>query len=100
MYSSKARVDKCDYILVDFAGNASFVRAEKSTLESGKCYLRLDAPSVMSKIDIVCHDNPTGIIISSASINDNGTRYNLNGQIVSPSYKGIVIINGKKHLLQ
>ena len=92
--------DKCDYILVDFAGNASFVRAEKSTLESGKCYLRLDAPSAMSKIDIVCHDNPTGIIISSASINDNESRYNLNGQIVSPSYKGIVIINGKKHLLQ
>ncbi len=44
-------------------------------------------------------DSSTGISSANTnSVKQNGKMYNLNGQLVDKSYKGVVIINGKKYL--
>ena len=77
------------------------------TLVSGKEYVAVggdilltlktsEAPLTLSKVTVA---NATGIQL----INADGTtakRYNLRGQRVDESYKGIVIINGKKMLVK
>lgn len=47
-------------------------------------------------------DDPTGINNATAedTVKANGQRYNVQGQRVGDSYKGIVIINGKKYLIK
>lgn len=42
--------------------------------------------------------NPTGVMSVDAESSQNGITYNLAGQRVSASAKGIVIVNGKKFM--
>lgn len=54
--------------------------------------------AVLVEIDFIYNDESTGIAEMHRITPDNGTRYNLNGKRVDSSYKGIVIVNGKKTL--
>jgi hypothetical protein len=75
------------------------------TLAAGKAYLQIptaDMPSNGSKLTIIFDDDETTEI---NNIEEQGARnkehegtYNLAGQKVSESYKGIVIVNGKKYI--
>ena len=91
---------KYDYLLSD----GKFYRAEEGTIAVGKAYLHLDAaPAAGSReLSIVFEGETTGISNVDVNTNDNfdanAPMYNLAGQRVTKSYKGVVIVNGKKML--
>ena len=87
--------------------NGSFVPySQAGTLAAGKAYLQIptaDMPSNGAKLTIIFGgDGETTNI--NLNVNDNlnfdqnAPRYNMAGQRVSDSYKGIVIVNGKKYI--
>jgi hypothetical protein len=52
-------------------------------------------------ISFVKTSDPTGIsAVKAAAAHQNGTIYNLAGQVVNRGYKGLVIINGKKVVMK
>ena len=52
-------------------------------------------------ISFVKTADPTGIsAVKAAAAVQNGTIYNLAGQVVNRGYKGLVIINGKKVVMK
>ena len=90
---------KYDYILSD----GKFYRAEEGTIAVGKAYLHLDAaPAASRELSIVFEGETTGIANIEVDANEifdaNAPMYNLAGQRVNKSYKGVVIVNGKKML--
>lgn len=87
-----------DYILTEQSSAVTFVRARASILPAGKCYLKTDGTSA-AKIHVML---PSGITPAIAetdrpSANSN-TSYNLQGQKVDQSYRGIVIRRGKAYI--
>ena len=60
--------------------------AEIGTVQIAKCYLVKNGASAIKNIQTI-------------KTSDN-VRYNLAGQVVDGSYKGIVIIGGKKYLVK
>ena len=83
-----------------------FVKAETGYIvPQGKAYLRLTpalAAKGLSFIGLPGDDGETTNINTLDSrlstLDQNAPRYNLSGQRVSDSYKGIVIVNGKKYI--
>lgn len=63
---------------------------------AGKAYLKIDNPSDAKLKVVFGGDDITGINNVNAANPDSETVYNLNGCRVNDSYKGIVIVNGKK----
>ena len=75
-----------------------YVNATEPTLPAGKAYLHVDG-GINARLNIVFDGETTGINTienSQLTIDNDASMYNLAGQKVSKSYKGIVIVNGKK----
>lgn len=70
--------------------------AEGGSIAAGKAYLL--APASAAKLDVVVEGTPTGIteVVPMAVKNDG--IYNIQGVRVNNSFKGVVIMNGKKYL--
>ena len=86
------------YRYVNKEGTAMFQKAKAGQIVSaGKAYLRLTEASALDFIGFD-DDTMTGIsqMTTNASSINGSPAYNLNGQRVSNSYRGIVIQNGKK----
>ena len=75
-----------------------------NTLSAGKAYLVIDGSNNAPFYSIEIGEGETTRINLNANDNlnfdQNAPRYNLSGQRVSDSYKGIVIVNGKKVVIK
>ena len=81
----------------------NFVKINSGTVKAGKAYLPVlteTLPAQGAKLRLVFTDSATGIAtvkeVPAAALD--GILYNLGGQRVNASYKGIVIKDGKKYL--
>lgn len=85
-----------------FLKQDQFHKATSGTLQSGKAYLAIDTALAKDMtISIGGEDGETTNISNlnaNGNLNSNATRFNLAGQKVTESYKGIVIVNGKKYM--
>lgn len=80
-------------LATDDKGQACFTSVVGSVVEAGSAYL-----SVASDKDYIYLDKATGLrgINAAATLDTKAPMYNVAGQKVDASYKGIVIQNGKK----
>ncbi len=79
--------------------SGEFKQANNSPVALGKAYLALPSAATSNELTINFDDEAgdvTGIATVSSKKLSNGEYYNLNGQRVDASHKGIVIVNGKK----
>ena len=79
--------------------NGEFKQANNSPVAVGKAYLALPSAATSNELTINFDDevgDVTDIATVSSKKQYNGEYYNLNGQRVDASHKGIVIVNGKK----
>ena len=68
------------------------------SLPAGYIYLDGTAPGV-KMLNVIVDGTATGVEAPvAAEVEEDGVYYNLNGQVVTKDYKGIVIKNGKKYL--
>lgn len=80
--------------------NGKFIQFGSGTYTSFGAYDKLQENAVLPMLFIL-NDNESGINgVTNDSTVKNGARYNLAGQCVSNSYKGIVIENGKKFVVK
>jgi uncharacterized repeat protein (TIGR02543 family) len=83
------------------ASNPGFYKIESATptLGAGKAYLHTTS-ALGSKLGLIFDDGETTNIKLNVndSLDSDAAMYNLAGQKVSNSYKGIVIVNGKKYV--
>lgn len=80
--------------------NGKFIQFGSGTYTSFGAYDKLQENAVLPML-FVLNDNESGINgVTNDSTVKNGARYNLAGQCVSNSYKGIVIENGKKFVVK
>ena len=74
--------------------------SDQTSVPAGKCYLEIPASEngASAKAFFALDTEATGIsnVATNSKIQENGVAYSLSGQRVGDSYKGIVIINGKK----
>ncbi len=72
------------------------------TIPAKKGYLKLSAASSDAKAFYAFNGETTGIneTLGENNFDENAPRYNLSGQRVDKSFKGLVIINGKKYILK
>ena len=83
-----------------------FKAAVGKTVAQGRCYLLLDEAISLSQdapfLSIIFDEGATTKINlndnDNLNFDQNAPRYNMAGQRVSDSYKGIVIVNGKKYI--
>lgn len=91
-------VPENSYILWNRSGTVGFYKSNNSTVAPFRCYLTAeeDAPANLR----IIFGEATGISeVQSSTAKVRGTEcFNLNGQRVNNSAKGIVIINGKKFI--
>ena len=83
------------------AGKVGFMKATSNfNVGAGKAYLKL-ADNASAALDFLGFDNVTGISMATTDGNSiDQLCYNLNGQPVNLSYRGVVIMNGKKYLMK
>lgn len=105
-------VEYTNFVLTKYNGNVGFFRFEEpQSYPAGKAYLRIETSLVelanleMDKevagfILTFDDDEATGIVEISAAKPDATTIYNLSGQRVNHTQKGIYIVNGKKVLVK
>jgi len=75
-----------------------YLKTSGSVIAANKCYLVIESSDGV-KDNFLGFDTTTGISSIAAEAGaQNGTMYNVAGQIVDQNYKGIVIIGGKKYL--
>lgn len=80
--------------------NGKFIQFGSGTYTSFGAYDKLQENAVLPML-YVLNDNESGINgVTNDNTVKNGARYNLAGQRVSNSYKGIVIENGKKFVVK
>lgn len=80
--------------------NGKFIQFGSGTFTSFGAYDKLQENAVLPML-FVLNDNESGINgVTNDNTVKNGARYNLAGQRVSKSYKGIVIENGKKFVVK
>lgn len=80
--------------------NGKFIQFGSGTYTSFGAYDKLQENAVLPML-FVLNDNESGINgITNDNTVKNGARYNLAGQRVNNSYKGIVIENGKKFVVK
>lgn len=79
-------------------GDVNFYRANGNTVPTSKAYLKNIPTTTTSKFFLPTGEDDTDGIksVQGSRFTVNGEAYNLAGQKVSESYKGIVIVNGKK----
>jgi len=66
-----------------------YLFSKDSQIPAGKCYLLIENGEIPDAI--------FGVVKSQSA---RSARYNLSGQRVDDSYKGVVIMNGKKYLVK
>lgn len=80
--------------------NGKFIQFGSGTFTTFAAYDKLQENAVLPML-FVLNDNESGINgVTNDNIVKNGARYNLAGQRVNNSYKGIVIENGKKFVVK
>ena len=80
--------------------NGKFIQFGSGTYTSFGAYDKLQENAVLPML-FVLNDNESGINgVTNDNTVKNGARYNLAGQRVNNSYKGIVIENGKKFVVK
>lgn len=80
--------------------NGKFIQYGSGTFTTFAAYDKLQENAVLPML-FVLNDNESGINgVTNDNIVKNGARYNLAGQRVNNSYKGIVIENGKKFVVK
>jgi len=96
-----------DYTHLGLSNGEFHPYSEAGTLAAGKAYLRILTAQMPTagnnaKLIIVFDGEATGIANLNVNDNDNidanAPMYNLAGQRVNKSYKGVVIVNGKKYI--
>lgn len=99
--TSDITTDGTQWILVKGANGVGFMPATSGeTLKAGKCYLVInDATAAKAGfIGFNSGKTPTGIHPAQMTNRAEAPVYNLQGQRVNSSFRGIVIRNGKKYL--
>jgi hypothetical protein len=88
------------YVLNTTTKSPGFYKANKNKVATTKAYLSMPAGASARFSGLVFDGETTGI--SNLNVDDNldadAPMYNLAGQRVTKSYKGVVIVNGKKML--
>lgn len=79
--------------------NASIVKADGVKISPFRAYFTGIPEGASAKLNFN-DEETTGITNVNAAENNDGTLYNLAGQKVNATYKGIVIKNGKKYLVK
>lgn len=86
------------YILANLTnGLGWYLLSENEIVPAGKCYLIYEGSNGVKFIGL---DDATTAISTVKNAVKSGARYNVSGQRVDGSYKGIVIENGKKYLVK
>lgn len=93
--------DKEYYALTEKEGKAVFAPVKQGvTIPKGKAYFSLPKTSEAKSLSIVIEDDMTTSIPQPHLSSTPTQAYTLMGTRASDSYRGIVIINGKKHLVK
>lgn len=87
------------FVISTINDETSFYKYTGATFPAGKAYLAATV-SAQSKMAVKIGDEgATGaVVIEEDSLDVNGKIYNIGGQILNPTAKGFVIMNGKKYI--
>ena len=90
------------YVLTKDGDNAQFSPVNDGEIAAGKAFLKISGgASATAKLRVVIEGETTGIAsLEATEAVENSVMYNLAGQQVTSSYKGIVIRNGKKFIIK
>lgn len=99
--STDITADGSQWILASRSGKVGFAKATPgTTIIAGKGYLLIPTSAAAKDFISICDNSTTGIdlVKSEEEKAINQILYNLAGQRVDQSYKGVVIMNGKKYI--
>lgn len=65
-------------------------------IKAFRAYIKANTPAAAKQLNLVIDDQTTGLKLNTVNGNIEGETYNIAGQRVANSYKGLVIKNGKK----
>lgn len=90
------------YVLANQNNNTGFfaVSTEGTTVRAHSAYLPVSTQAGAKGLNFVFDGTTTGVSLLPQSKADNDATYNLAGQRVGKSYKGVVIKNGKKYIVK
>lgn len=98
LQTGATKADGTQYGFTTKFGTPAFAQVQpEQDIPAKKGYIVLNGASA-AKYSICFDDEATGIHTLEAASAANAAMYNLAGQRVDKSYKGIVIVNGKKYL--
>lgn len=91
---------KYNFILNYLNGAVGFYRAAENTVAKDRAYLSLDSdiPTGSAKVNLIFSDEATGINNVNAVESTNEKVYNLAGQQMKSTVKGVYIKNGRKYV--
>lgn len=69
---------------------------DKYKIKAFRAYIKANTPAAAKQLNIVIDGQTTGLKLNTVNGNIEGETYNMAGQRVANSYKGLVIKNGKK----
>lgn len=98
-WKEKLETDGTQWIIKNEGINASIVKADGVKISPFRAYFTGIPEGASAKLNFN-DEETTGITNVNAAENNDGTLYNLAGQKVNATYKGIVIKNGKKYLVK
>lgn len=65
-------------------------------IKAFRAYIKANTPAAAKQLNLVIDDQTTGLKLNTVNGNIEGETYNIAGQRVANSYKGLIIKNGKK----
>ena len=98
-WKEKLVTDGTQWIIKNEGINASIVKADGVKISPFRAYFTGIPEGASAKLNFN-DEETTGITNVNAAESNDGTLYNLAGQKVNATYKGIVIKNGKKYLVK
>ena len=97
--AATTEIDGTTYYNYTLAADGFKHSSGKGTLDAGKAYLQIPYNvTTNAKLSLVYDGEGTGINNVNANDNANNKIFNLSGQRVGASFKGLVIKNGKKYI--
>lgn len=66
------------------------------TIKAFRAYIKANTPAAAKQLNLVIDGQTTGLKLNTVNGNIEGETYNIAGQRVANSYKGLIIKNGKK----
>lgn len=69
---------------------------DKYTIKAFRAYIKANTPAAAKQLNLVIDGQTTGLKLNTVNGNIEGETYNIAGQRVANSYKGLIIKNGKK----